>query len=39
MHSIKRALAPKAKNGETPSHLALTLSTLVDQTVAEISQL
>ena len=39
MHTIKRALARKAKNGETPSDLALTLSTLVDQTLAEISQL
>jgi len=39
MHTIKRALARKAKNGETPSDLALTLSTLVNQTIGEISRL
>ena len=39
MHTIKRALMRKIKNGETPSDLALTLSTLVDQTLAEIAQL
>jgi hypothetical protein len=39
MHTTQRALARKAKNGETPPDLALTLSALVDQTIAEIGHL
>jgi hypothetical protein len=39
MHAIQRTLARKAKNGETPSDLALTLSTLVNQSIGEISGL
>ena len=39
MRTIQRALARKAKGGETPPDLALTLATLVDQTIVEISNL
>ena len=39
MHTTQRGLARKAKSGETPADLALTMSTLVNQTIQEISQL
>ena len=39
LRTIRRGLARKAKSGETPADLALTLSTLVDQTIEEIGNL
>jgi len=39
MRTTQRGLARKAKSGETPADLALTMSTLVNQTIQEISQL
>ena len=39
LRTTRRGLARKAKSGETPPDLALSLSTLVDQTIQEISQL
>jgi hypothetical protein len=39
LRTTRRGLARKAKSGETPADLALSLTTLLDQTIQEISQL
>lgn len=39
LRTAGRGLARKARSGETPPDLALALSTLMDQTIAEIGQL
>ena len=39
LRTAGRGLARKARTGETPPDLARTLSTLMDQTIAEIGQL
>jgi hypothetical protein len=39
IRTLERVLAHTAKNGETPPPLALALTNLVEQTIAEITHL